>query len=167
MVNKTEITRNLKELNARFQRPSRNPRDPLYYSKLAILETCGWIETTMDDIVSTCANKYMKNASNVKYLDDRIRGNANLHYDRNFRRILIEAIGLINVERLEVIVDQAKFDSMKSALGTLVTRRNEAAHTYIKNATIQIDSPAVTTAYFLRVYEGLKDIERSLRRLSI
>ena len=167
MVNKTEITRNLKELNARFQRTSRNPRDPLYYSKLAIMETCGWIETTMDDMVSTCAKKYINNVDNVKYLDERIRRNYGFHYDRNFRRVLIDAIGLINVERLERTVDQAKFGSMKSALETLTIERNRAAHTYTRNATINISAPAVTNANFVRVYEGLKDIERTLRRLSI
>ena len=55
MVNKTAIARNLRELHSRYDRRPRNSRDPLYYSKLYLIELCGWIEETMDSIVLDCS----------------------------------------------------------------------------------------------------------------
>ena len=72
MVNKGSISRNLRELDTRYNRKTRNLRDPLYYSKLALLELCGWIEVTMDGIVLDCAQKHLTRHSNLNYVQDSI-----------------------------------------------------------------------------------------------
>ena len=50
MIAKSYILANLNALDARYKRASR-AKDALFASKLALLELCGWIEESMDDIV--------------------------------------------------------------------------------------------------------------------
>ena len=166
MVNKTTIVRNLRELDSRYNRKSRNPRDPLYYSKLSLIELCGWIEITMDSIIMDCARKHMGRARNVKYVQDIIiRRTYSFTYDPHFRAMLIQVVGLVKVEELEGKVDRLKFDAMKSSLGRLKEQRDREAHTYIVGATPTVDAPSLINHHFQNVYHGLKDVERCVRTL--
>ena len=167
MVNKTTIARNLRELDSRYRRGSRNPRDPLYYSKLSLIELCGWIEASMDDVVGNCVRKYVRAPGNVKDMEGVIRRNSGFSYDRHFREMLVRVIGLARIEDLEKIFDPVKFQLMKSSLDTLSQQRNSAAHTHLANVTQSLLAPSVILNHFQHVYDGLKDIERCVRRLSI
>jgi hypothetical protein len=169
VVNKAAIARNLRELNSRFNRKSRNPRDPLYFSKLALLELCGWIELTMDQIVRDCARKRLTDAANLKHVEENvIERTHNFAYAANFRPMLIQVVGLVNVEDLERRYDPAKFDLMESSLDTLRQQRNREAHTYVSGVTPTVDAPSVIiNTHFPRVYYGLKDIESCVHRLKI
>ncbi len=168
MVNKTAIARNLRELHSRYNSRHRNSRDPLYYSKLYLIELCGWIEETMDSIVRDCSLSRLATANNRKHVESVIVGRTyGFDYDTNFRNMLMRVLGLIKVEELESKLDQIKFDKMTFSLSTLQAQRNRAAHTYVKGATITVDAPSAVRGHFQNVYEGLKDIERCIRRLRI
>ena len=168
MVNKTAITRNLSDLHSRYDRRPRNSRDPLYYSKLYLIELCGWIEETMDSIVRDCSLSRLAVAKNRKQVESDIVGRTyGFDYGAHFRNMLIRVLGLIKVEELESMLDQIKFDKMRSSLTTLLTQRNRAAHTYTEGTTQTVDAPSVIVSHFQNVYEGLKDMEQCIRRLRI
>ena len=168
MVNKATIVRNLGELDSRYNRISRNPRDPLYYSKLALIELCGWIEITMDSIIRDCARKHVMNANNLKHVEDSvIQRTYSFTYNDHFRDMLTRVVGLVNVERLERMFNPLKFDLMKSSLGTLKAERDRAAHTHISNVTQTLSAPSTISVHFQHVYDGLKDVERCLKGLRI
>ena len=168
MVNKSTIARNLRELDSRYRKKSRNPRDPLYYSKLSLIELCGWIEITMDSIIEECANKHIKVSCNLDYVRQTIIGTTyGFNYESHFRSMLIRVVGLAKVEQLELMLDPSKFHLLKSSLGTLYQERNRAAHTHISSATQTLSAPSMILVHFQRVYDGLKDIERCVRRLNI
>ena len=168
MVNKTAIARNLRELDIRYNRRSRNPRDPLYYSKLSLIELCGWIEITMDDIIRSCARKHIKRANNLKYVEDSIINKTHsFTYKSHFREMLIAIVSLVKVEELEGKLDRQKFDTMRSSLGSLKKQRDSEAHTYTDNATQTVYAPSLIAHHFENVYYGLKDIEKCVRRLSL
>ena len=95
MVNKSAIARNLSEINSRYNK-SRRPRDPLYFSKLALIELCGWIEVTMDSIVLHCAKRYLREAKNLEFVQERIQKTYSFIYESHFRAMLM------NVFRQEV-----------------------------------------------------------------
>jgi len=167
LVNKANIVRNLRELNSRYDK-ARGARDPQYYSKVALIELCGWIETTMDDIVLYCAKKHMTETKNIGFVEKEIiRKTYSFTYDSHFRRMLMRVVGLIKVEELERKVDQIKFDLMKSSLETLRGQRNKEAHTYITGVTPNLTAPSAVMAQFQTVYEGLKNIETCIRRLKM
>lgn len=50
MASKYYIKTNLKSLNHKYNR-SKTRADPAYYSKLAIIELCGWIEISIDEML--------------------------------------------------------------------------------------------------------------------
>ncbi len=167
MVNKNDITTILSEIDSRYNE-SRGVRDPLYYSKLALIELCGWIEVTMDSIVLDCAKKHLRNADNINYVEKRvIRRTYSFLYEDHFRPMLMRVIGLVKVEELEGMLDPTKFEVMKSSLGTLKTQRDSAAHRYIDGTTTNMDAPSVINRHFQNVSAGLIDIGRCIQRLSI
>ena len=166
MVKKTGIQSNLNQIEKLYQKYTVGRRG-LYFSKLAIIEACGWIEESMDDIIRGCANKHLKEPKNLRSVENLVKRTYGFHYEDNFRDMLIHIIGIIKLEILEQIFDQHKFTQMTSSLGVLKQRRDELAHTYIKGTTPTIDAPSLTKNRFLNVYEGLKDVESSIRKMRI
>ena len=171
MVNKKTIQNNLLQLERYFKKasssksPSEN-RKLLYYSKLAILELCGWTEESMDDVVKTCAKRYLTDANNQAYVDDLVSRTWGFDYSTDFRRMLIQVMGIVNIERLEGSIDSVKLQMMKTEFGHLKPDRNIHSHTHIRG-TPRIDSPTVTTRRFKNIYSCLKDIERCVKRMCL
>lgn len=166
MVNKTRIQSNLNQIEKVHQKYMGSRRG-LYFSKLAIIEACGWIEESMDDIIRECANKHLQEPKNFKFVEGLIGDTHSFKYHDNFRNMLIQTIGIINVEKLERVFDEDKFIQMTSSLGELKQRRDDQAHTYIKGTTLTIDAPSLTKKRFQNVYEGLKDIESCINKMKI
>jgi hypothetical protein len=81
--------------------------------------------------------------------------------------MLMQLIGIINLEKLELKLDPAKFDPMKATLEDLKKSRDKEAHTHLKGVTKTLDAPSVTRARFVVIYDGLKEIETSLKRMKI
>lgn len=166
MINKTYIANNLTQLNSLYQKHMGDKR-ALYYSKLAILEMCGWIEESIDDIVFGCANKHLTKKGNLDFVNAVINQTYSFGYERHFRSMIIQVIGIINLEKLEKNLDQTKFDLMKSSLGTLKKFRDLHAHTYIRGSTQTVYAPSRMIGHFKNVYQGLKDFESCIRRIRI
>jgi hypothetical protein len=166
MINKAEIQGNLTQLYTLYKR-ARTPKKSSFYSKLAILELCGWIEESMDDIANCCAARHLRESENLKVVKRAIKSIHSFDYDSNFREMLISVIGIINVEKLEMSLDQRKFQQMKASLHSLKERRDPQAHTHLVGTTSILDAPSVTYSRFLEVYHGLKDIETCLRKTGL
>lgn len=165
MINKRQIQNNLNQINKLYRKNIGN-RKALFYSKLAILELCGYIEESMDDMIQSLAKRHLKEKNNLDYIDDPvIKRTYGFDYNSDFRNMLIQLIGVINIEKLENNVDATKFHTMKSTLGSLKQCRDLQAHTHIKGTTQRIDSPSLTQNRFQKIYEGLKDVESCIRKI--
>jgi len=167
MVAKRHIQNNLQQIDNLY-RKSKSPKKGLFYCKLAIIELCGWIEESMDDIVRHCAKRYVREPENMRFVEQSIIGRTyGFEYERHFRNMLIQVMGIIDVERLERQLDPVKLQLMQSALETLKKCRDSEAHTHLKGATKTLDAPSITESRFLMVYEGLKDIENHVTKLKL
>jgi hypothetical protein len=167
MISKSYILDNLVTMEKLYNK-SKGAKKGLFYSKLAILELCGWIEESMDDIIQRCSIRKLKIADNRKYIKNEvIKRTFGFEYNNNFRNMLIKLIGIINVERLEKKLDPIKFQLLVSNLNTLKEIRNSEAHTHLKGITKRLDAPSVTKNRFSYLFEGLKDIDSKLRNLTI
>ena len=165
MINKRQIQGNLEQLNNLYSN-SRGHMRPLFFSKLAILELCGWVEESMDDVIETCAKRHLRQPSNMTFVEKQVvKRTHGFDYEQHFRSMLVQLIGIIDLERLETHLDNTKFDTMKSALSSLRESRDKQAHTHLKDATTRIDAPSITRSRFQDVYLGLKDIESCIRRI--
>src|SRR3990172_2581821 len=96
-----EIKKNLGKINDLYTKSENEDSEALlFYSKLAILELCGWIEESMDDIIREYAKKYLKEQSNINSINDTIRKTSGFDYNEHFReKMLIRLIGLINIAK--------------------------------------------------------------------
>ncbi len=122
----------------------------------------------MDNIVRCCANRNLKDKTNREFVKEQIiKRTYGFEYDKHFRRMLIQVVGLTAFERLEKRMDSAKLQLMKGALCSLRTPRDTEAHTHLKGITRRLDAPSVTKARFIDVYHGLRELEATLRKMKL
>jgi hypothetical protein len=163
MIAKTYILANLKALDYSY-RHARTAKEAQFFAKLAILELCGWIEESMDDIVLRCGRKHLKQTSNQNYCAKQVvQRTFGFDYHKNFRFMLIRVLGLIVVERVENEINAAIHQRLVSALSTLKQQRDREAHTHLKGMARTINAPSVTITQFQPVYDGLRDFDKAIR----
>lgn len=167
MIAKSYIAENLRHLDAAYNNP-KIAKHGLYFSKLAVLELCGWIETSMDDIVSRHARRWLSEPANLTLVEkDIVKKTYGFDYDGHFRKMVIRLIGLIECESVEAALDATTIIRLKSHLSSLKVARDRLAHTYVKGplGTTTIDAPSVTRARLDEIYDGLKAYDDALRSL--
>ena len=163
MLTSSFIVQSLQALDAAYQNAP-TADDAERAAKLAIIELCGWIEEAMDSLVLECANRKLTASRNVDYCKDQIIAPTyGFDYQKHFRSMLIRLVGIIAVEVLESQVDQATHASFKSTLGSLRVVRDRVAHTHLQGVTTTLDAPSVTSRSFHRVYDGLVDLDQTMR----
>lgn len=163
MISRSEIEQNLRRLDRRYRR-ERQPKELLYISKLAVLELCGWIEMSMDDVVERCLIRKLREASNRKTGKTFVKRNYGFEYERHFRGMLISTIGIIGVEKIEAQLDPVNHAKLTAHLKALHNVRNSLAHTYVRGVTTTIEAPSQTIARFNEIYIGLKEYDVCIRQ---
>ena len=165
MIAKSYIKSTLNELD-RLYNDSTSQKKAIYYSKLAVLELCGWIEESLDDILLRHGNRNLIKPENKLFCKDKIiKGNYGFQYNDNIRPMLLKLLGLINLEKTEIELEKtAQITLLKTNLGNLKLVRNEAAHTYLKGVTRTYNAPSRTIADFNRIYNLLKNLDEELRK---
>lgn len=162
MITATHIVPTLEALDAAYQNAPDIDAERL--AKLAIIELCGWIEESMDDLVLRCSRRHLKVTVNQETCRAKVIGKTyGFDYHKHFRNMLIQVVGLIGVERLEKDMDQAKLAVLKSSLGTLKSIRDTVAHTHIKGTTSTLSAPSVMLNNFRNVRAGLMELDRTMR----
>lgn len=165
-IAKTKILKTIDTLDKLYNKTN-NPNLHKYYSKLALLELCGWIEQAMDDIILKCAKRCLKQQNHIKIVQDDIKRNSAFDYDNNFRNLLVKIIGFMNFEKLEKNVTPMSLSNLKSKLNSLKPLRNSHAHTHIEQCTQVLNAPSVTKRDFIEIFNALKDYEQTLKRLGL
>ncbi|WP_410566608.1 hypothetical protein [Acinetobacter sp. H1(2024)] len=132
-LSKTDINRNLKQLKllydaASSSRSSNASLHMTFYSKLALLEYCGWLEISIDILIRRIISK-VSDPKIVEIGNEWITQNYGFSYKQHFRSLLCKSLGLQKTERilnrLQVSGDLA---ILESKLNSFKTLRNEAAH---------------------------------------
>lgn len=163
MIAKTEILRTLRMIDVAFRSETSN-RKCLLLAKQALLELCGWIEESMDDVCLRYVRSKLKERVNFNHFkNEHVRTTYGFQYKGHFRQMLISSIGIVGLERLEKAVDPVKRDALKSRLGSLKDPRNTHAHTHIKDTTPTINAPSRTIQDFEVIYEGLLEYQNVIR----
>jgi hypothetical protein len=163
MIAKTQIEQTLQSLDARYQAAA-SADEAQWFAKLAIIELCGWIEESMDEIIRRCARRHLKVTANRETCEaDIIATTYGFEYKKHFRSMLMRLLGLVAVEQLEQQVDPTVYARMEGALSFLKAFRNSYAHTHLKTAT-SINAPSLTKSKFIPIDDGLVEFERIIRR---
>jgi len=166
MIVKNYIESTIDELEKMYN-GSNKQKQLIYYSKLALMELCGWVENSMDDIVEKYCNRKLRKKSNKEYVRKYIiKPNNGFHYKENFRPMLIKILGIVAVEQFEKKLNNGgKLFLLKATLGNLKKQRNDAAHTFIKGTTTTFYTPSVIKREFNILYSILKEIENEIRSM--
>lgn len=165
MIAKSYIKSTLIELDKLYHNAS-SQKKTIYFSKLAVIELCGWIEETLDDIIIKHGNRNLKAINNKVYCRDKIVSpNYGFQYNKNIRPMLINLLGLIQLEKFETELEKrAQITLLKNSLGNLKRARNEAAHTHLKGITRRYNAPSRTLGDFNRISALLEIMDKELRK---
>ncbi len=166
MISFSYITNTLDELDRLYVSAS-SKKKAVYYSKLATLELCGWVEETVDNIIQMHANRKLKDRSNKRYIEEKIiKPTYGFQYNQHIRPMLISVLGIIALERIERKLERGgKITLLKQHLGNLKQSRNSAAHTHIAGTPSAYDSPSVIKGQFNIIKLVLKEIDNELRAI--
>jgi len=115
MLNKTQIQNTLDRIEKLY---NKHIYDYLgtYFAKLAIIEACGWIEESIDDIVLDCADKHLVYAENIIAIQRDVHDTSSFKYDPNLKHLLEHLFGLIGIERLGKAYDNPTDTDFKDKL---------------------------------------------------
>lgn len=144
---------------------SRSVQKSLFYSKLAVLEVCGWIEISVDEIVVRTARRLLRDQNYLALVQNEVKRVHGFEYEVHIRRLLIAVVGVTGVKKIERSANPLLFPPMCAALSTLKRVRDRHAHGYVKGTTLTIDAFSVTHSRFSVVHDGLRDIDRIMRAL--
>ncbi len=151
MITSQRIERTLKFLDAEYNSSLlRSDQEvPVLFAKMAILEYCGWLELTFDEITRNCVRGKLRTISARKLLEDKITATHGFTYRDNFRPLLAYGLGVIKLKKVESRLNRnGDLATLKSNLGSLNKMRREAAHTYTSGRTSRFDAPSTIIANF-------------------
>ena len=138
--------------------------EPTYYSKLAVIEFCGWIESVMDAIADKYMLSKLETPDYIKLFKDAKEKNHGFQYNNNFRTMLCGTIGIRKTELLEKKIGAANVAVLKSVLGTLKNERNSAAHTQT-NATSIFQAPSTTRSQLHQIFPILESFYNEISKM--
>jgi hypothetical protein len=165
MIAVSYISHTLNELDKLYNSSS-SQKKAIYFSKLALIELCGWIEEAIDDMILRHSSRHLKDPKNILYCKEIIvMPTYGFQYKKNIRPMLISLIGLIEVEKLEKELEKtSKISLLKGHLGNIKESRNIAAHTHLKGVTRVFNAPSRTIGDFNRIKIILENIDKELRK---
>ena len=101
MISKTYIAANLRQIE-RLYVTANSVQRGLFYSKLAIIELCGWIEMSMDDVVLRLSSRRLRDPNHRKYFENEVvRRTYGFDYERHFLPMIEAIIGRHGIERAQ------------------------------------------------------------------
>lgn len=166
MVTRYYITRNLRSLKRKYDR-SKTQAEPLYYSKLAIIELCGWIETSLDEIFEANAPKFANERRYSNNFAARLKKTYGFHEVSHLQPLIVALVGYNGLEKLEASCDRRLMGGLHRNLNELTEMRNRLAHTYIKGFGVTIESPQLILRRLENVANGLDHFTEQLDLLAV
>lgn len=164
IFSKTEVLAVLKNINTEykvlyFQDTPKSARLMKTYSKIAVIELCGWIEDGLKNLAKLSIEK-LKVRRVRKDVNNFIEGINGFKYDSHFSKIMMLAFGAHGFEFIESRVGDADIARLRSVLGNLKNWRDDSAHSHI--ITIPCDPSHIIKEMDI-IFPILKKIEINAR----
>ena len=141
------LKKTLRFLDAMYQQhqTSEDPEEAVAFAKLAVLEFCGWVEMTIDDIARGAVNVSLPAESDRKPLETLIKTTSGFNYSSHVTPLLVSAIGSVRFSVIErTMENEALLERFRSILNTAEFNRmrNRAAHTFNDGTQRNYDAPS-------------------------
>jgi 2-iminobutanoate/2-iminopropanoate deaminase len=162
------LRKTLRFLDAMYQQhqTSEDPEEAVAFAKLAVLEFCGWVEMTIDDIARGAVRVSLPAEADRKLLEDLIKGTHGFNYYSHVSPLLVSAIGSVRFSVIErTMEDETVLERFKGVLNSaeFLRMRNRAAHTFNDGTQRNYDAPSAVLGKLQQI-SPLMDRMRELCR---
>lgn len=165
MINYIEIENTLNRLEQEFTSCS-DIQMSILYSKLAVLELCGWIETSIDTMLYEYVDKHILDSDCKNRIKTIINKNYGFHYDKNLFPLLCSVLGIDNLENIIDVLPSVNFQNLKAVTDTYTKERNKAAHTDTPIGTTRTYyAPSSVIIDFNLIKPAIQRIETEIQQL--
>lgn len=166
MVDYTGIENTLKRLDAEYNAQMSDPQMPILFSKLAVIELCGWIEESFDDLLFEYINTHIIDHNCQRIIKKIIDDNYGFQYERHVFKIFSAVIGVNNWENIIDKLSPSDFGNFQTILNSYSTGRNRAAHTHTPIGTTRsFDAPSLVLSNFHKIKNAVSVIENEIKIL--
>lgn len=140
----------LTKLDRRYQDCSLSePTLAIAYSKIAVLEVCGWLEESFDEIAHNCVRSRLRTLERRKFLEDKIKSTYGFEYNSKARPLISHAIGVVRLLEVEKQLEvNGSLTILKSACANLNKLRQDAAHRTLAGRIQIYPAPSVAAQQF-------------------
>ncbi|MBP2603777.1 hypothetical protein [Acinetobacter calcoaceticus] len=159
-LSKSSILSNLNTLHGLYSDSQSDVLRLVFYSKLALIEYCGWLECSIDIIMNEIV-KHVQNDQLRRIGEGFIKKVHGFSYDQHFILLLVQTFGVSNTDKLyRAFEASGKLDILRAKLNNaeLIQSRNKAAHTYHIDASVSYNSPEIYINDVELIYSILKEI---------
>ncbi len=152
-----DIKKLLEDLD-NYHNSTSHPRST-HYAKLAVMELCSWIEESFDKVAERCVKDKIRTIVYRDIMNNIVNKNYSFKYNTNFRKMMLQTIGIIRMEQLEISLNSTGEKLVLDAvLNNLITERNRAAHTTTAGTMVTYQAPSVTINQLEKIYPIMRKI---------
>lgn len=174
MLSNVDLLTNLDLLDATYNEAIRTQDTRLQdlCCKASILELCGWVEQSLDEIVFDSAVRLALDADTVRRIkSEYVKRTYGFHYRDNFEKMILSTIGFKGLKKVEAnsLVSNT-LTGFINLLEDLTKQRNFYAHTHYSLAKQyptgynSIDAPSVVKGKAGNIHTFLVNYEKALKK---
>ena len=166
MIDYDGIEATLNRLKAEYDLQNVDDQMPILFSKLAIIEFCGWIEESIDDVLYEYINMKILDPNCIRLIKVNIKKNNGFNYENNIFKLFSMVVGMNNWENIIDALPPIDMQNFETILSQYSTYRNKAAHTHTPIGTTRTyDSPSMVLNNYRKIKNALQFIENQMRVL--
>lgn len=166
MVDYIGIENTLKRLDVEYNAQMSDPQMPILFSKLAVIELCGWIEESFDDLLIGYIDTHIIDPNCQRIIKKIINDNYGFHYERHVFKIFSAVIGVNNWENIIDKLSPSDLGNFQTILNSYSQGRNRAAHTHTPIGTTRsFDAPSLVLSNFQKIKNAISVIENEMNIL--
>ena len=162
MIDNTEIQNTINELNIEYNKHSSTKNDILY-SKLAIMEFCGWIEQSFDKILFDYLDRKSIGTIHMEYATAIIKSVYSFKYN-DIKKLLVNILGIKNLEIIENTISSDLYQ-LEQILCNFKAKRDIAAHTHTNGITQTFDTPSIVLNNLNQLFPIMQKLEQEVQKL--
>lgn len=164
MVNSVDIRNNLQRLDQEYNNSISDNQMTLFFSKLAVMEFCGWIEESIDSILNDYIDTHIVDDRCKKIIRGFIKQNHGFDYESNTYKIFAIVLGADNWENILDTLSPADRINFENLLKQYSKLRNKVAHTYT-GVTTNYNAPSQVFVDYNNLLSPILNIESEVHKL--
>lgn len=164
MINSTDIQNNLTRLEALYSGTT-DVQLMQFYSKLAMIEFCGWIEDSIDVILADYLDNHIVGTPFRTEINKIIRNNYGFGYEKNLFKIFCTVVGSNNWENIMDSLPPVESQNFENITNNYSPLRNSVAHTHTSGTTPTYTAPSVILADFSNLLTAMQSVESRIQAL--